>query len=110
MIKRENRLSSSVRFNNSHSFVTPQFILKEKENNLPVNRFGIIVSKKIDKRAVVRNKIKRFFRDAFVDLEKKINTKHDILIIVRKTVLDKAREENLILVENAFSKAGLIKK
>jgi ribonuclease P protein component len=110
MFKKENRLVPGVRFGNSHLVISPQFILKEKENNLNVNRFGIVVSKKIDKRAVGRNRVKRFFRTTLMDLYGKMNTGHDILFIIRKEILGKTKEENSLAIENALGKAGIIKK
>ena len=110
MFKRKNRLVPGVRFNNSYFFIAPQFVLKEKKNGLTINRFGIVVSKKTDKRAVGRNKIKRFLRTALVKLSGKMNTGHDILFIVKKGMLDKAKEENLFAIENALGKAGIIKR
>ena len=110
MFKRENRLVSGVRFNNSYSFSVPQFVLKERKNGLTLNRFGIVVSKKIDKRAVARNKIKRLFREALVDLNKNMTTGHDILFIARVGILNKTKEENQDLVKSSIEKAGLIKK
>jgi ribonuclease P protein component len=109
MFKKENRLVPGVRFNNSHSVIISQFILKEKKNELTVNRFGIIVSKKIDKRAVVRNKIKRFLRTTLMDSYGKMSVGHDILIIVKKGISGKTKEENLLAIENALGKAGVIK-
>jgi ribonuclease P protein component len=109
MLKRVNRLGVSVRFSNSYFLVTPQFILKKKQNSLSVNRFGVVVSKKIDKRAVVRNRLKRLFRDVFMGLEKTIIAKHDILMIVKIASLDKTKKEIFALVEKSFIKAGLIK-
>ena len=88
MFKTENRLVSGVRFKNSYSFSVTQFILKERKNGLLLNRFGIVVSKKIDKRAVVRNKIKRTFRYALVDLNKNMTSGHDILFIVKIGILN----------------------
>jgi ribonuclease P protein component len=108
MFKRENRLIPGVRFRNSFFFVTPQFILKEKKNGLTVNRFGIVVSKEIDKRAVVRNKIKRFFRTELVNLGKKMNVGHDILFLTKKNILTKTKEENILVIEQALAKAGVI--
>lgn len=110
MFKRENRLVPGIKFNNSCLFTVPQFVLKEKKNGLTINRFGIIISKKIDKRAVVRNKIKRFFRTSLSNLDKKMNKGHDILIIARKGVLDKAKEENSFAIKNTLEKAGIVKK
>lgn len=109
MFKRENRLVKGVRFNNSYSLSVPEFVLKEKGNGLLLNRFGIVVSKKIDKRAVARNKIKRIFRNTLYDLNKNILVGHDILFIVRSGVINKTKEENYAKIKNALEKSGLIK-
>jgi ribonuclease P protein component len=110
MFKRENRLVPGIKFNKSFLFTVPQFVLKEKKNGLIVNRFGIVVSKKIDKRAVIRNRIKRFFRISLGNLDKKMNKGHDILIVVRKETLGKTKEENFLAIEDALEKAGIIKR
>lgn len=108
MFKRENRLVSGIRFNNSYSFSVPQFVLKERKNGLLLNRFGVVVSKKIDKRAVERNKIKRIFRNALVNLNNNMIVGHDILFIVKIGTLSKTEEVQLS-IKNALEKAGLMK-
>ncbi len=108
MFKRENRLVPGVRFNNSYNFSVPQFVLKTKKNGLTLNRFGVVVSKKIDKRAVGRNKIKRVFRDTLYELNKNIIPGHDILFIVRIGILNKTKEEIRFLIKDSLQKAGLI--
>ena len=110
MFKRENRLVTSVRFNSSILFSAVQFIVKEKKNNLLLNRFGIVVSKKIDKRAVVRNRVKRMLRTILVNLNKNMDPGHDILFITKAPILNKTKEENYSVVKNAFEKAGLLKR
>jgi ribonuclease P protein component len=110
MFKRENRLIPGIKFNNSNLLTTPQFVFKEKKNGLDVNRFGIIVSKKIDKRAVERNRIKRIFRTTLLDLDQKMNTGHDILLIIKKGVIDKTKEENALVIEQTLIKTGVIIK
>ena len=109
MFKRENRLVPGVRFNNSHTLTVAQFTLKNKENNANLNRFGIIVSKKVDARAVARNRVKRFFRTALMNVNKKIVAGHDILFVVKKEVLNKTEQENLFAIRNALEKTGLLK-
>lgn len=110
MFKRENRLIPSVRFNNSYSFSVPQFVLKERKNGLLLNRFGIVVSKKIDKRAVVRNKLKRIFRKELSDLNKNMILGHDMLFIVKTGALGKTGEEIQLSIKSVLEKAGIIKK
>ncbi|MBI4096302.1 MAG: ribonuclease P protein component [Candidatus Levybacteria bacterium] len=109
MFKRGSRLAAGVRFDNSYSFSTSQFVLKLRENGLSLNRFGIIVSKKVDKRAVGRNKIKRMFRNVLVSLSKNMISGHDILFITRSGVLSKTKEENQKIVESAMEKAGIMR-
>ncbi|MDO8583107.1 MAG: ribonuclease P protein component [bacterium] len=98
-----------VRFGNSYNFTTPQFVLKAKKNDLALNRFGVVVSKKIDKRAVERNRIKRMFRDVLSDLCVNMLSGHDILYIVRIGIVNKTKEEIQVLIKDSLQKAKLIK-
>ena len=110
MFKRENRLVPGVRFGKSYLLTSSQFVLKERRNGLSVNRFGIVVSKKIDKRAVIRNKIKRIFREALSELNKNLVPGHDILLIAKKEVLAKTKEENTLAIKSALGNSGIFKK
>jgi len=110
MFKRENRLVPGVGFGNPCLLTNSQFILKERKNGLSVNRFGIVVSKKIDKRAVVRNRIKRIFRETLSELNKNMVPGHDILLIAKKEVLAKIKEENALAIKSALENVGIIKK
>lgn len=109
MFKRENRLVAGVKFKNSYSNSSLQFVLKVRKNGLLLNRFGIVVSKKIDKRAVVRNRIKRMFRSFLLDLNKNMVLGHDILFIVEIGILSKKKEETQLAIKSALEKAGFIK-
>ncbi len=110
MFKRENRLILGTKFNNFRSASTPQFNLKVKKNGMGINRFGIVVSKKVDKRAVVRNKIKRLFREALIELNRNMFTGNDILLIIKKEIISKTKKEELILLENSLEKLAIIKR
>ena len=54
------------------------------ENNMNVSRFGFIVSTKIDKRATVRNRIKRILREKVRNLLPQLQSGKDIIIVARK--------------------------
>lgn len=108
MFRRENRLLPGTGFNNAISFSTLLFVLKTKKNGLALNKFGIVVSKKIDKRAVVRNRIKRIFRSILFDLMQQIISGHDILFITRPAITGKTREEISEQIIESLRKAGLI--
>ena len=108
MFKRQNRLPRGIGFFNSSFFSTPNFILKVKKNGLIVNRFGIVVSKKIDKRAVVRNRIKRMLREILVGLNSEMTPGHDILFIARIGIINKNVQMNTVL-RQVLEKAKCIK-
>ena len=50
-------------------------------------RIGLSVSKKVGN-AVVRNQIKRYIRQTFLELKEEIDTKKDYVIIARKPAAD----------------------
>jgi len=93
MLKRIFRLPKGTRFNNSRLLSSPLFIIKVRENGLSFNRFTIIVSKKIDKRAVVRNRIKRLISSCIEELYKDLRSGCDMIFIVKKGVIGKKRTE-----------------
>ena|SRR3989344_8584032 len=110
MFKKENRLVAGVSFSNSSKFNSPQFILKTKNNNSQINRFGIIVSKKVDKRAVARNKIKRIFREELVNCDKDMKKGYDILFIIRTGIIGKTKDEITLLIKEYLGKASVLSK
>lgn len=85
-------VSSLTRLTNADDF-SSVFVLKmrfngvflniyHKPNQLQFNRFGLIVSKKINKKAVCRNYMKRVIRSIFRSNE--TSKKFDIVIQVKK--------------------------
>lgn len=108
MFKRQNRLPGG-RFYSSSFFSTPLFSLKVKDNRLDINRFGIVVSKKIDKRAVGRNKIKRMLREILVGLNSEITSGLDMLIIVKTDIINKTSEQCSFEIRKVLEKAKYLK-
>jgi len=78
--------------------VTLHFIICYIQNNLQYARLGITVSKKIGN-AVLRNRLKRFFREIFRNNKNFFKEKYDFSIIVRNKITQIDHEElNLYLV------------
>ncbi len=73
---------SSVK-NSGKKFQTYNLVIWHK-SNLPPLRLGITVSTKIDKKAVVRNRIKRIIRAAFMKFSQDYNLAGDYIIMARK--------------------------
>lgn len=71
-------------FQKGESFANRQFVIyilnKEEQENF---RIGLSVSKKIGN-AVMRNQIKRYIRQAFLELKEDILNQRDYVIIARK--------------------------
>ncbi|PIP16865.1 MAG: ribonuclease P protein component [Candidatus Portnoybacteria bacterium CG23_combo_of_CG06-09_8_20_14_all_37_13] len=65
--------------------------LKYKTNNLNKNQFRIIVSLKVSKKAVVRNKIKRRIREVLRQLD--VKQGYDIVVITNKEIVGKSFQE-----------------
>ena len=49
-------------------WVSPTIVLQVAENGLPIARYGLTVSKKTDKSAIVRNRIRRRLRSAALEI------------------------------------------
>lgn len=65
------------------------------DNNLENPEFAISISKKIDARAVIRNRIKRKLRAAISDLSKEKVRKGKFLIVVRSVKLSVTSVEDI---------------
>lgn len=75
-------------FKQGKSVANRQFIIYKLENEqISHFRIGLSVSKKLGN-AVTRNRIKRYIRQAFHELEEEIDPKYDYTIIARKPVVE----------------------
>jgi ribonuclease P protein component len=86
MLKKENRLTLKKDFDSTFKNAQKSAFgrlagLKAVVNNLAVNRYGIIVSNRISKKATERNKIKRQIRSIAETCDKQILPGHDIVLI-----------------------------
>lgn len=73
---------------NGRYFSTHFFNLKIINNQLPENRFCVIISKKISKFATKRNRIKRQLSEVLRLNLLKIKPGHDIVMIVKNNIID----------------------
>lgn len=95
MLKKNQRLKNNraftATFKNGH-VLSGKFVKifcgKEKTNDIPT-KAGFVVSKKIHKRAVVRNKIKRRLREIFLMYSKSRNfTCMSLIFLAKQTCID----------------------
>lgn len=103
MLAKQYRLPAKEKLVNSKSIGNEFFRILTKPNVLNHNRFGFVVSKKIDKRAVVRNRLRRVLSEIVREF---INSEQgkDILIVVKKNFFEVKIEEIKQSMEEALSK------
>lgn len=97
MLPKHNRLKNKKDFDNvfkkGKKIAGKLIFLKALKNKLDFSRFGFIVSLKISKKAVVRNKIKRRLRAVIKENILNIKIGLDIIIIAKPEILDKEYKE-----------------
>ncbi len=64
------------------------FCLKVLANEFEINRYGIVISTKVSKKAVERNKLKRQIRAVIKEFDKKLMSGFDLAIIVSPAALN----------------------
>lgn len=92
MLARQNRLVKEKDFKEifkrGKSFYAKIFSIKALANELEINRYGIVISTKVSKKAVERNKLKRQFREAIKEFDEKIIPGLDLVVIVSLAALN----------------------
>lgn len=108
MLRKVNRLKS-LRLNSATSVSTSFFTLKTAGNNLDLNRFAFVVSKKIDKRATQRNLLRRRLSSCVEEIFDRIKVGNDFVIYPKPEAALVKREEVLKELESQFIGQGLLK-
>lgn len=109
MLKKKYRILKETKFEKKFTHTSPFFVLKFTKNEKSFSRFGFIVSKKTDKRAVARNRIKRQIRYGIEKNIDKISPGYDILFVLKKQIMSKTTEEINVLTMEELKKLKLIK-
>lgn len=92
MLKKKNRLKK-ISGAKGKNINTPLFNLKVSESADKNTKFGFVVSKKISKKAVLRNKTKRVLQKAAREILEKTQKGKNIIIYAKKTFTYKDSEE-----------------
>jgi len=94
-------------FKEGKSFSQGFLFLKINKNKLNISRFGFIVSKKVSKKAPVRNKIKRRLREITRSKMPKIKNGIDCIIIVLSGLENLSFSEIEESINKIFKKAKI---
>ena len=112
MLPKQNRLKNKRDFNgvfkHSRGYRDNFLLLKARKNDLAFSRFGIVVSKKVSKKAVVRNKIRRRLSGIIKKDLAKIKKGVDVVLVaspgLEKEKFEKLEEE----MKRILKKAGIL--
>ncbi len=108
MIKKENRLNKVKDIKNvlknGKSFYSDLVGIKILKNSLDINRFCIIISAKVSKKSVDRNKTKRQIKFIILESEPFLKKGFDCLIIIKKDLSLMKFSEIKNLLEYLFKK------
>lgn len=108
MLRKENRLSRITKNKKGKEFENPLFKLRVFEAESSNPRFAFVVSKKISKSAVVRNRTKRVLRKAVEELLEIIKSTKDTIVIAKKELAFDQKEEAKNNLINAFKQAKIL--
>ncbi len=109
MLKKQNRLARIVRTKKDKLFTSPFFNLRVLDNQENRVRFAFIVSKKIDKRAVVRNKTKRILRSLVEEIIASIKEGKDFVLVAKKRLEPEQKTVVFNSLQELFKKADVLK-
>lgn len=112
MLPKENRLKKKKEFEavfkGGRHIKSQNFFIKYLANGTDKTRIGFIVSKKVSKKAVDRNRAKRRMREAFKNIDGKIKDGISIIVVAYPTVKGLRFKEMLPEIESALKKGELI--
>lgn len=103
MLKREYRIPR-IKLANPRTIYTPYFIVRISRNNVFLSRFRFTVSKKIDKKAVVRNKLRRRMSHSIEQMLGRIRGGYDMAFSLRSTALNKKEDVLNSAIVEVFEK------
>lgn len=107
VLKKEYRVPR-ITLQNPRIISTPYFLLRIAKNNISVTRYRFTVSKKVDKRAVVRNKLRRKMSASIQALQARILTGFDMAFSLRKQSLLQDEQSMQAFLEATFEKNHLL--
>ena len=107
MLKKTYRLEV-VRLNKPKTIKDEIHTVKYSDNQLDFSRFGFIISKNLDKRAVIRNSLKRKLSLSIETIFDKISSGKDYVLIPSKNTLNLSQDQLNTGVEGLLKKEKLL--
>jgi len=97
-------------FKTGEVFGNKTFVMYYLKTVMETNRLGIVVSKKVSKKAVVRNKIKRRIKEAFRLNEDSFLSGYDLIIIAKESIEKEKYSQLEKSLKHLFYKKKLMRR
>lgn len=97
-------------YKNGKVFGNRNFTLYYLNNRKDTNRLGVVVSKKVSKKAVDRNKLRRQVKSYLQQIEDKLKQGYDLIIVVKPSCLNESYQVLTRSLDHLFYKKDLFKK
>lgn len=81
--------------------------VKMVSNGLPYSRFSVVAGTKVDKRAVVRNHLKRQYRALLQEFQKNILPGFDVVLLLSKEAIPLTYDEKRKRLASTLKRANL---
>jgi len=111
MLPKENRLHKDKEIKDlaksGQTFFLPELVIKYKKNKEDKTKIAFIVSSRVDKRAVLRNKLTRRLKEATKDILPNLKSGYSVLIIAKKKALELEFKDIKKQLDFAFDKLKL---
>lgn len=107
MLKRQLRFPASNRLNHPSVYSTELFTARFTSNNRSSSRFGFVAGKTLDKRATVRNRVRRIFRSCLEERLSCIVPGYDMLFFLKRGIIGKEKEDICKEVEKFLTEKRL---
>lgn len=99
MLHKKNRLPSTVRLSQPSTLSSPNFTLRFAKTESSESRLAIVISKKVDKSAVARNRMRRLISTFMQENWNLLQYPMDMIVFVQKTfsVITPEEKEELVM-------------
>lgn len=91
------------------AFFAKEFLLKARRNKVGYNRYCIVISTKVSKKAVARNKVRRRVRAHLARHNQELAQGFDVMIVCRTGCVELSFEQTGAQLEKLLIKARLQK-
>lgn len=85
------------------------FSLRYDTNQLNHPRLAVVVSTKVSKSAVVRNRLRRRFYAQLREIIPELTPDHDVVVLVRHQAIDQSSQDIGLDLRKALTHANLLK-